>query len=57
MTPETWVVGIVAMVLGIVVGTRMAPRVPVQLGYRIALALAIFGGFTALVRGLLGTGA
>ena len=57
VTPETWVVGIVAMVLGIVVGTRMAPRVPVQLGYGIALALALFGGFTALVRGLLGTGA
>lgn len=56
VTPETWVVGIVAMVLGIVVGTRMAARVPVQVGYRIALALAIFGGFTALVRGLVGVG-
>ncbi|WP_276908490.1 sulfite exporter TauE/SafE family protein [Corynebacterium riegelii] len=54
VTPETWVVGIIAMVLGIIVGTRVAPRVPVNLAYRIALSLAIFGGFTALVRGLVG---
>ena len=46
--------GIIAMVLGIIVGTRVAPRVPVNLAYRIALSLAIFGGFTALVRGLVG---
>lgn len=57
VTPQTWAVGVVAMVLGIVVGIRVAPRVPVQLGYRIALTLAVFGGFTALIRGLLGAGA
>lgn len=54
VTTSTWVVGLVAMVLGIVAGTKVAPRVSAAKGYRIALGLAVFGGLTALVRGIIG---
>ena len=51
--PVLWVAGIAAMLIGIYLGVRVAPRVPTARARAIALSLAVAGGATALVRGLM----
>lgn len=54
VSPLTWGVSVAAMVLGIAIGSSIAPKVPVNVAYRVALGLAMFGAFTVLVRGAFG---
>ena len=54
VSPLMWGVSLVALVVGITAGTYFAPRVPSGPAHKIALGLAFFGGFVALVRGLVG---
>lgn len=49
-----WILGGVAMMAGILAGVKIALRVPRNKAYNLALALAVFGGFTTLARGLVG---
>lgn len=48
-----WVAAAIGLVVGQVVGTKLAPRVPAAKAHKVALGLAFFGGFTALLRGLI----
>ncbi|WP_369055398.1 TSUP family transporter [Kineococcus terrestris] len=50
---STWLVAALALVAGAVVGERVAPRVPVDAGQRLVMAVALAGGLAAVVRGLL----
>lgn len=50
----TWGLSVAAMAVGILIGSRVAPKVPVNAAYRVALGLAVFGGLTVLVRGTIG---
>lgn len=52
--PAIWVSTIAGLVVGVIVGKRLAPRVPKERARRIALSLAFLGGLTALVRGVIG---
>lgn len=54
IAPQLWVVGAAAMLIGVFLGVRIAPRVPARRARGIALGLAVAGGATALVRGALG---
>lgn len=49
-----WGAAAVGLVVGQVVGTKMAPRIPSAKAHKVAIGLAFFGGVTALVRGLAG---
>ncbi|WP_342319651.1 sulfite exporter TauE/SafE family protein [Corynebacterium mayonis] len=51
---ELWIAGGFAMVLGIFLGIRITPHVPSNQARALALGLAILGGVTALVRGIIG---
>ncbi|MCP1388597.1 sulfite exporter TauE/SafE family protein [Corynebacterium sp. TA-R-1] len=50
--PAVWAATLLGLLLGVIVGKALAPRVPAPKARRIALGLAFFGGATALVRGL-----
>ena len=54
ISPELWVAGFTAMVLGIFLGVQVAPHVPSGKARGMALGLAILGGATALVSGAAG---
>lgn len=54
IAPELWVSTLVALGVGIAVGSRLAHRVPSARARKLALGLAFFGGATVLVRGLVG---
>lgn len=49
-----WGAGALGMVLGIVTGVKLVPRISRSTAHRIALLLAALGGATALVRGAAG---
>ncbi|WKD61073.1 Sulfite exporter TauE/SafE [Corynebacterium ciconiae DSM 44920] len=50
---QIWPVGLVAMLIGIYLGVRCAPRIPRDKAHRLALFLATAGGVSALIRGVL----
>ena len=54
MNAWIWGVGALGMVLGIVTGVKLVPRISRSTAHRIALLLAALGGATALVRGAAG---
>ncbi|WP_408910700.1 TSUP family transporter [Corynebacterium gottingense] len=49
-----WVAAAAGLFVGQVSGTKLAPHIPSAKAHTVALSLAFFGGFTALVRGLVG---
>ncbi len=54
VNPAVWGIGIVAMILGIALGVKIAPKIPRDKAYNLALALAVLGGITAVARGVIG---
>lgn len=54
VNPWLWVIGLVAMILGLTIGVKVAPKIPRNKAYNLALALAVLGGVTAVGRGLIG---
>lgn len=54
ISPTMWCTAFGAMVIGIVAGAKLAPRVKSTKAHKLALTLAFLGGITALVRGLVG---
>lgn len=51
---SVWPVGVAALTIGLLMGVRVAPRVPRTTGRAIALSLAGVGGVTSVVRGVMG---
>ncbi|MHA2788837.1 TSUP family transporter [Corynebacterium sp. S7] len=54
VNPAVWGIGVVAMILGISIGVKVAPKIPRDKAYNLALALAVLGGLTAVIRGIIG---
>ncbi|MDO8145499.1 sulfite exporter TauE/SafE family protein [Isoptericola sp. 178] len=54
MAPWQWVVLMVSILAGLVVGDRLAPRVSATATRRVLIVLAYVGGLATLVRGLTG---
>lgn len=52
--PAIWPLGLFGMAAGIFAGVKIAPRISRQKAHQLALALAVLGGLTAVIRGLIG---
>lgn len=52
--PSVWVAGVIGLTAGLVVGGKVARRVPRERARQLALSVAFLGAIAALVRGLVG---